>query len=85
MSPFEVVQAMQVSVSSGWIWDEQQYSIAVRWRCRNSGDTFLVRFPANRKIRRVPRGEVKRHPVTSTTVARIRIDDERAGLTHVGR
>jgi hypothetical protein len=43
------------------------------------GDTFPVCFPANRTIRRVPRGEVKHHPVTSPTVARVRIDDERAG------
>jgi hypothetical protein len=53
-------------------------TIAVRWR--NGGDTFPVRFPANRTNWQVPRGgKVKRHPVTSATVARVRILDERAG------
>jgi hypothetical protein len=40
-------------------------SIAVRWRLghwRNGGDTFPVRFPTNRKIRRVPRGESETPP-----------------------
>ena len=35
-------------------------SIAVRWG--NGGDTFPVRFPANKKIRRIPRGESETPP-----------------------
>jgi hypothetical protein len=40
-------------------------SIAVSWRSgrwRNGGDTFQVRFPVNRIIRRVPRGESETPP-----------------------
>ena len=40
-------------------------SIAVRWRpgrWRNGGDAFPVRFPTNRKSRRVPRGESETPP-----------------------
>ena len=48
-------------------------SIMVRWRpgrWRIGGDTLPVRFAANRKIRRFPRGESKTPPtVTSATVA----------------
>ena len=86
MFPFEALQEMQ-SAGVGVVGlNLGSSSIAVRWRWRNGGDTFPVRFPANRKIRWVPRGKVKRHPVTSATVARVRIDDERAVPdSHVGR
>ena len=58
-------------------------SIAIRGRWRNDDDTFPVRID---KFGGSHEGKVKRHPVTSATVARVRIDDERAGLdSHVGR
>ena len=73
MSPFEVVQAMQ-SAGVGVVGlDLRRTVVAVRWRSgcwRNGGDTFSVRFPANRKIRRVPRGESETPPPPPETFFR---------------
>ena len=82
MSLFEVVQAIQ-SVRVGVVGLDSRRTVVVLRSVddQNDGesDTFPVRFPVNWKIRRVPRGEVKRHPVTSAAITRVRIDDERAG------
>jgi hypothetical protein len=51
-------------------------SIVVRGSWRNGDDTFPVRID---KFGGSHEGKVKRHPVTSTTVAHVRIDNERAG------
>jgi hypothetical protein len=61
MSPFEIVQAIVRRCRCRRVgFETNSSSIAIRWRSgrwRNDGDTFPVRFPANRTIRRYPRGE----------------------------
>jgi hypothetical protein len=54
------------------------------------GETAVIRFRCvSQRIEKVCRSherKVKRHPMTSATVARVRIDDERAGPDfNVGR
>ena len=68
MSPFEVVQAIQ-SAGVGVVGLDSTRTVVVLPRSvddqdvgGNGSDSSPVRFPANRKIRRVPRGESETPP-----------------------
>ena len=80
MSPFEVVQAMQYAGVGVVVLDLSQ--IVVLLRSVDVGETAVIRFRCvSQRIEKFGwfyEGKVKRHPVTSATVARVRIDDERA-------
>jgi hypothetical protein len=84
MSLFEVVQAIQ-SAGVGVIGLDSRRTVVVLWSVddQDVGETAVIRFRcASQRIETFGgshEGKVKRHPVTSSTVARVRIDDERAG------
>jgi hypothetical protein len=81
MSPFEVVQAIQ-SAGVGVVGLDLRRTVVVL-RFVDVGETAVIRFRcvSHRidKFGGTHEGKVKRHPVISTTVVRVRIDDERAG------
>jgi len=80
MSPFEVVQAIQFAGVGVVGLDLRRTVIVFRSvDDQDVGETAVIRFRCVSHV-----GKVKRHPVTSTTIARVRIDDERA-YSHVGR
>ena len=64
MSPFEVAQAIQ-SAGVGVVWLDSRQTVVVL-RFVDVGDTAEIRFwcvfPANRQIRRIPRGESETPP-----------------------
>jgi hypothetical protein len=80
MSPFEVVQAIQ-SAGVDVVGLELRRTVVVL-RFVDVGETVVIRFRCvSRRIDKFGgshEGKVKRRPVTSATVARVRIDDERA-------
>ena len=91
MSPFEVVQAIQ-SAGVGVVGLDSRRTVVVLRSVddQDDGETAVIRFwCVSQRIEKFGgsyEGKVKRHPVTSTTVARVRIDDERARPdSHVGR
>ena len=79
MSPFEVVQAIQ-SAGVGVVGLDSRRTVVV---LRSVDETAVIRVRCvSQRIEKFGRsheGKVKRHPVTSATDARVRIDDERAG------
>ena len=88
MSPFEVVQAMQ-SAGVGVVGLDLSRTVVVL-RSVDVGETAVIRFRCvSQRIEKFGgshEGKGKRHPVTSATVARVRIDDEHAlPDSHVGR
>jgi hypothetical protein len=90
MSPFEVVQAIQ-SAGVGVVRLDSRRTVVVLRSVDDQveGETTVIRFRcASQRIEKFGgshEGKVKRHLVTSTTVARVRIDDERARPdSHVG-
>ena len=84
MSPFEVVQPIQ-SAGVGVVGLDLRRTVVVLRSVddQDVGETVVIRFRfVSQRIEKFGgshEGKVKRHPVTSATVARIRIDDERAG------
>jgi hypothetical protein len=80
MSPFEVAQAIQ-SAGVGVVGLDLRRTVVV---LRSVGETAVIRFRCvSQPIEQFGgphEGKVKRYPVTSATVARVRIDDERAGV-----
>ena len=78
MSPFEVVQSAGVCV----IELDLRRRVVVLWFV-DVGETAVIRFRCvSQRIEKFGgshEGKGKRHPVTSATVARVRIDDESAG------
>jgi len=91
MSPFEIVQAIQ-SAGVGVVGLDLRRTVVVLWSddAQDVGETAVVRFRCvSQRIEKFGgshEGKVKRHPVTSATLARVRIDDERAGSdSHVVR
>ena len=91
MSPFELVQAMQ-SAGVGVVGLDSRRTVVVLRSVddENVGETAVIRFRCvsqrNEQFGGSHEGKVKRHPVTSATVAHVRIDDEHAGSdSHVGR
>jgi hypothetical protein len=91
MSPFEVVQAIQ-STGVGVVGLNSRRTVVVLRSVdhQDVGETAVIRFRCVSQRIEIFGGshekKVKRHPVTSATVARVRIDDERAGPdSHVGR
>ena len=91
MSSFEVVQAIQ-SAGVGVAGLDSRRTLVVLWSVDDQGDgeTVVIRFMCvSQRIGKFSGShewKVKRHPVTSATVARVRIDDERARPdSHVGR
>ena len=80
-SSFEVVQAMQ-SAGAGVVGLDLRRTVVVL-RFVDVGETAVIRFRCvSQRIDKFGgshEGKVKCHPVTSATVARVRIDDERAG------
>ena len=91
MSPFELVQAIQ-STGVGVVGLESTRTVVV-FRSVDDQDVgeravIRLRCVSQRigKFRGSHVAKVKRHPVTSATVARVRIDDKRAGPgSHAGR
>ena len=90
MSPFEVVQAIQAA-GVGVVGLDLRRTVVVLRSVddQDVGETAVIRFRCvSQRIEKFGgshEGKVKRHPVTSATVARVRIDDERAGPgSHVG-
>ena len=81
MSPFEVAQAIQ-SAGVGIVGLDLRRTIVVL-RFVDVDETAEIRFRCvSQRIYKFcgsHEGKVKRHPVTSATVAHVRIDDERAG------
>jgi hypothetical protein len=81
MSPFEVAQAIQ-SACVGVVGLGFRRTVVVL-RFVDVGETAVIRFRCvSQRIDKFGgshEGKVKHHPVTSATVARVRIDDERAG------
>ena len=91
MSPFEVLQAIQ-SAGVGVVGlDLRRTVVVLRFvDDQDVGETAVTRFRcASQRIEKFGgshEGKLKRHPVTSSAVARIRIDDERTGpVSHMGR
>jgi hypothetical protein len=91
MSPFEVVQAIQ-SAGIGVVGlDLRRTVVVLRFvDDQDDGEKAVIRFRCvNQRIENFGgshEGKGKRHPVISATVARVRIDDERAEPdSHVGR
>ena len=84
MSPFKVVQPIQ-SAGVGVVGLDLRRTVVVLRSVddQDVGETVVIRFRSvSQRIEKFGgshEGKVKRHPVTSATVARIRIDDERAG------
>ena len=84
MSPFEVVQAIQ-SAGVGVVRLDSRRTVVVLRSVddQDVGETAVIRFRCvSQRIEKVcgsHERKVKRHPVTSATVARVRIHDERAG------
>jgi hypothetical protein len=84
MSPFAVVHAIQ-SAGVGIVGLDLRRTVVLLWSIDNQdvGETAVIRFRcASQRIQKFGgshKGKVKRHPVTSATVARVRIDNERAG------
>ena len=91
MSPFEVVQAIQFAGVGVVGLDLRQTVVVLRSvDDEDVGETAVIRFRCvSQRIKKfgsTHEGKVKRNSVTSATVARARIDDERAGPdSHVGR
>ena len=86
MSPFEALQEMQ---SAGVVGLDLSQTVVVLWSV-DVGETAVIRFRCvSQRIEKFGgfhEGKVKRYPLTSATVARVRIDDERAVPdSHVGR
>jgi hypothetical protein len=85
MSPFEVVQAIQ-SAGVGVVGLDLRRTVVILRSVddQNAGETVVIRFwcisQRIEKCGRSHEGKVKRHLVTSATVTRVRIDDERAGF-----
>jgi Co/Zn/Cd efflux system component len=68
---------METSDDDMQSWSIKQNKSVIRFRCVSQGI---------KKIGGTHEGKVKRHQVTSATVARVCINDERAGPdSHVGR
>jgi hypothetical protein len=91
MSPFEVKQAIQ-SAGVGVVGLDSRQTVVVLWSVDNQdvGEMVMIRFRfVSQRIKKFGgshEGKVKRHPVTSATVARVSIDDEHAGPdSHVGQ
>ena len=90
MSPFEVVQAIQ-SASVGVVGlDSRRTVVVLSVDDQDVGETAVIRFRCvSQRIEKFGGSherKVKRYPVTSATVARVRFDDERTGPdSHVGR
>ena len=89
MSPFEVVQAIQSASVVGL--DSRRAIIVLRSvDDQGVGETAVIRFRClSQRIEKFGgsnEGRVKRNPMTSATIARVLIDDERAWPdSHVGR
>ena len=88
MSPFEIVQAIQCA-SVGVVGLNLRRTVVVL-RSVDVSETVVIRFRcASQRIDKFGgsyEGKVKRHQLTYATVARVRIDDERASPdSHVGR
>ena len=84
MSPFEVVQAIQSAGVGGL--DLRRTVVVLRSvDDQDVGDMAAICFRCvSQRIEKFGgshEGKVKRHPVTSTTVAHVRIDDERASCS----
>jgi hypothetical protein len=79
MSPFEVAQAIQ-SANVGVFGLDLRRTVL---RFVDVGEMAVIRFRwVSQRIDKFGgshKGKVKRHPVTSATVAHVRIDNERAG------
>jgi hypothetical protein len=77
MSPFEVVQLMQ-SAGVGVVGLDLSRTVVV---LRSVGETAVIRFRClSKRIEKIGgsnEGRMKRNPMTSTTIARVLIDDER--------
>ena len=84
MSPFEVVQAIQ-SAGVGVVGLDSRRTVVVLRSVddQDVGETVVILFQCvSQRIENFGgshEGKEKRHPVTSATVARVRIHDERAG------
>jgi hypothetical protein len=84
MSPFEVVQAIQ-SAGVGVVGLDSRRTVVVLRSVddQDVGETVVILFRCvSQRIENFGgshEGKEKRHPVTSATVARVRIHDERAG------
>jgi hypothetical protein len=84
MPLFKVVQAIQPA-GVGVIGLELRRTVVLLRSVDNQdvGETAMIRFRwVSQQIEKFDGSheeKVKRHPVTSATVARVRIDDERAG------
>ena len=84
MTPFEVVQAIQ-SAGVGVVGLDLRRTVVILRSVddQNVGETVVIRFwcisQRIKKCGRSHEGKVKRHLMTSATVTRVRIDDERAG------
>ena len=84
MPLFKVVQAIQ-SAGAGVVGLDLRRTVVVLRSVddQDVGETAVIRFRCvSQRIEKFGgshEGKVKRHPVTSATVVRVRIDDERAG------
>jgi hypothetical protein len=84
MSPFEVVQAIQ-SAGVGVVGLDSRRTVVVLQSVddQDVGETAVIRFRCvSQRIKKLGGSheeKVKRHSVTSATVVRVRIHDERAG------
>ena len=82
MSPFEVVQAIQ-SAGVGGLDSRRTVVVLQSVDDQDVGETTVIRFRCvSQRIKKLcgsHEEKVKRHSVTSATVVRVRIHDERAG------
>ena len=84
MSPFEVVQAIQ-SACVGVVGLDSRPTVVVLRSIddQDVSEMAVIRFRCVsqriEKFGECHEGKVKRHPMTSATVARVRIDDEHTG------